>query len=205
MKRSRRSLSRKLTWACPCVLVLLAQPARANDPEPCAVRLSPPGTAEAWRGAAQRLEQRMRTLTQPSTDCHDISLEVAESQATLTLVTLDGRRAVRAIASPDELVPSAEALLVVPPVVAEEPVAPTRVAAVPAEDNMSLVLTAAGGMRLALPGDYVSPTVGGERRRERRALGPRALGSVGCRTRGPRRAGGTVWAGGLSSRRLPWP
>jgi hypothetical protein len=107
-----------------------------------------------------RLEERMRTLPRASTDCREIGVEVAPDRASVTLVTRDGRRATRSLASPDELVPTTEALLVAPPPEIEEPTTeePAADAASP-ESDVSFLFGAAGGARLGFPGEYASPTV----------------------------------------------
>lgn len=148
--------------------------AGAGEPEGCVVRLFPPGAEDAWRAATKRLEERIRTLPQASTDCREISVDVAEGHASLTFVTRDGRRAVRAVSSPDELVPTVEALFVTlppaapppPPASATTSSVPPRLAEAPAssanpvdQSGPAIVLGVAGGARLGLPGAFAAPTV----------------------------------------------
>ncbi len=104
----------RLAAAAACLAMLASGSAPAAEPV-CIVRLFPPGADDAWRNAAIKLEQRVRTLPQGSTDCQELDVDVVEGHATLTFVTRDGRKAVREVALPDDLVTTAEVLFVTLP------------------------------------------------------------------------------------------
>ncbi len=168
----------RLPACLTAALVGLAAPAAADEPA-CAVRLFPPGADDAWRKAAIRLDERVRTLPEASTDCQEIDVDVAEGRASLTFVTRDGRRAVREVASPDELVPTAEILFVTIPAAPPPPVAislppspPPAVVTVraplppappspaaPEHHGPSFLFHVSGGARFGLPGVFASPAL----------------------------------------------
>jgi hypothetical protein len=122
-----------------------------------------------------RLDERVRTLPRASTDCREIDVDVATVGASLTFVTRDGRKALRAVASPEELVPTAEALFVTlppsppPPDASASSAAPAPLAAPPRADvdrafprvekeGTAVVFGASAGGRLGFPGPFASPT-----------------------------------------------
>lgn len=154
-------------------------PSIASAGTECTVRLFPPGADEAWRLAAKDVEDAAHALPSGSTDCAEIAIEVAKDRASVTLVTRDGRRAVRPVGSPRELAPTVEALFVTlpaptpassgtpPPVDAtpprEEPASPPAAApTLPAVDRTlpnAFMIGASVGGRLGLPGAFASPGI----------------------------------------------
>lgn len=89
-------------WVCAASLG-----ARVCLAAPCPVELRGP-PSEPWLRAGQAIE----ALTTEFSDCARIEIELERSTdgARLTFVTLDGRRAERRLAHPDQLVPTVMAL-----------------------------------------------------------------------------------------------
>ncbi len=146
----------------------------------CIVRLFPPGADDPWRVAASRLEERVRSLPSASTDCREIDVEVTGDKATVTFITRDGRHAIRDMSTPDELVPTVEALFVTlppaptraepititppitppivqPPVAMHAPIDPLP----DQERHVTFLFGLEGGARFGFPGVYASPALGG--------------------------------------------
>lgn len=133
-----------------------------------------PGNApEAWREAARATQERLQSVA-ASSDCGAIGIEVAGDRAFVAFTTRDGRQAVRALRSPDEIGPLVDALLVTlpaqppEPATAEAPVAATSSAPVDRVDHpptpttdppVRVVLRADGGGRVGSPGGFTSPSV----------------------------------------------
>ncbi len=85
----------------------------AADPQsPCRVRLTGSATTAAWATARDRLEDRVAELTPSTTDCRLIVVTPEPQGASVAFNTADRRVARRHIASPDDLLPLVEALLV---------------------------------------------------------------------------------------------
>ena len=74
----------------------------------CSVRLSTDTVDAAWVEAARDAERRLGHAG----PCGILELRVAGASASLTLLTADGRRAVRELAEASELAPTVEAMLV---------------------------------------------------------------------------------------------
>ncbi|MET0595599.1 MAG: hypothetical protein ABW133_23075 [Polyangiaceae bacterium] len=144
-----------------------ADPAVANDP-PCVVRLMPADAPKEWRRAGGDLRQRIRQWPAPDRDCRELRVEVSDSGALLTITTQDGRQARRQVATAAALVPAASALAVSveapspPPLTTE---ATTAAESSFKEDNREGaplgLLFLGGGLRLAAPGAFLSPSIRG--------------------------------------------
>jgi hypothetical protein len=128
-------------------------------------------------------EARVRAMPTEANDCRSIEVHVALDGAVVVFTTRDGRQAVRHVASPAELGPTVEALLVTTPPSpieptpsAPEPTAPTaptkpaksagaidrthpvpRAEGRPSEKRVFAVVEA--GARMGLPGPFFSPSV----------------------------------------------
>jgi len=80
----------------------------------CPLQLVPPDSPAAWTTVAGVATRRLATAS--AHDCQSVEVAVRPSGgALLTFITTDGRRAVRALMSPDELAPALDALLVTLP------------------------------------------------------------------------------------------
>ena len=101
----------------------------------------------------------MQDPAQGSSDCARIDIEVADPGAALTLFTLDGRLAMRPIGSPEELVPTAEALLVEAPPAEAFELEEIEIAAdtAPPRSDTAWVLRTGGGAHFGQPGNYTVP------------------------------------------------
>lgn len=162
--------------------VLLAPGGAVAD---CPLELVPEGASDAWTSAARAATGRLATAA--SHDCGSVEVAVRPSGGALvTFITTDGRRAVRALMSPEELGPALDALLVtLPPEPAQpEPApvtppstepprtppapldtnlntskgaAPTAGAATPAEVHFHV--GASAGVRFGFGGAYVTPAI----------------------------------------------
>jgi hypothetical protein len=143
----------------------------------CPVELVPPDAPAPWSNAARSAERRLATAT--AEDCASVEIAVRPSGgALLTFITTDGRRAVRALMSPDEIAPALDALLVTlppEPTRSEQPQAPapqlvqTPVQTSPVQTQtissspspppeVHFILGAAAGVRLGLGGPYLAPS-----------------------------------------------
>ncbi len=156
---------------------VLGASARAKAETPCPVELVPASAPSAWVQAALDAERRLARA--PLSECASVELAVsAKGGALLTFSTKDGRRAVRGLRSPDELLPSLEALLVTllggveptvpapapsPPAPPLRPAPPSPPAALPAPERPGqgtrFVLGGSAGARLALAGAYMAPAL----------------------------------------------
>lgn len=152
--------------------VSAAQQARAA----CPVDVVPADAVPAWQAA---VEDAGRFLSRTRTDdCASVEVAVRPSGgALLTFTTTDGRRAVRGLLGPDELVPALEALVVLPaapPSQGARPVAPRQEPAAsvarpaapspsppppPPAREVHFQVAAAGGARLGFAGPYASPAL----------------------------------------------
>lgn len=141
---------------------------------PCEVRVSQ-GAPPAWRAAGEAAAGRLATAT-AANDCGSIDVVVkADGSAVLRFATRDGRVAERALASPDELGPQVDALVVAlapppapttsdtgspPPAAPPAPAVSAQAAPAPAQ----VLATAAAGMRVSGAAEkvntrYLSPAV----------------------------------------------
>lgn len=153
----------------------------------CPLALVPAEASPPWAAAAEAARKRLQS--EVSGDCGSVEVAVRPSGgALLTFTTTDGRRALRALMSPDELGPSLDALLVTlapepaPPVSpTPAPTAPNRVEppttwreprvngvpeASPAGQQvpssareLHFQLAASGGVRLGFGGVYATPAI----------------------------------------------
>lgn len=98
-------------------VLLCAAPTRAA----CPVELVPESAPASWATAARAAAARLAAVG--TQDCASVEIAVRPSGgALLTFLTTDGRRAVRALMSPDEVGPALDALLVtLPPEPAKVP------------------------------------------------------------------------------------
>jgi hypothetical protein len=157
---------------------LVARPAFAQ----CPVELVPSDAPGSWGIAARAAERRLATAS--SHDCGSVEIAVRPSGgALLTFITTDGRRAVRALMSADEIGPALDALLVMLPPVeptprpsasttpeAEvtppetkptkptQPTQPTQPTPAAQRPEVHFILGAAAGIRLGLGGAYLAPS-----------------------------------------------
>lgn len=126
------------------------------------------GGDEAWRSAIAKLDASL------GSECRKVDVQVNGKSAVVIFVALDGRVAVRTIASVDELEPTVDALRVSLPA-EPEPAAPPPVSVPPASKTVELVaaqppvapsssprlaLSLYGGARAAWPGSFVAPILG---------------------------------------------
>lgn len=161
---------------------------RAAAPEVCAVRLASEDDGRGWKSAVSDAEARVRALPAEAQDCRTIEVHVAIDGAVVVFTTRDGRQAVRHVATPAELAPTIEALLVTtpPPAIGEPPpvtkAAPAETAGAPAKppllrqsagaearhgvprvaghrvETRAFGIVEAGG-RIAAPGRFLSPAL----------------------------------------------
>ncbi|MGZ5971448.1 MAG: hypothetical protein ACXWP4_27450 [Polyangiales bacterium] len=146
----------------------------------CPITLVPADAPKGWSSAVESARSRLASAS--SHDCGSVEVAVRPNGgAVLTFTTTDGRRAVRTLMSPEELVPALDALLVtLPPEAAPAssaapsssampsasvpaPAAPPSsssapVVAAPPEVHFAVGLSA--GARLGLAGAYATPAFG---------------------------------------------
>jgi hypothetical protein len=143
--------------------LLLVATARAA----CPVTVVPQGAPVAWSDAAHAASER--AASSGSIDCASVEVAVRpEGGATLTFVTVDHRRAVRSILSPDEVTATVDALLVTlpepeppPPAPVTAPVAPATATTAPLAPPtpVHFLIGVTSGVRVGLSGAFLAPTV----------------------------------------------
>lgn len=90
----------------------------------CRLELVPADAPADWARAAEAAAARLASLT--TLDCGSVEVAVRPSGgALLTFLTTDGRRAVRALLSPEEIAPALDALLVTSPADLASPASPS--------------------------------------------------------------------------------
>ena len=145
-------------------ITLLAGSAFARNTCPLSVRGDRPDNA--WEAA---IDQARSKLEESQGDCESVELSVAGPAAELTVTTLDGRRAVRALRDPKELDSTLAALLVpLPKVEARSAPSSNPRPAHPAEAvrearpsrEVELMLNGVAGARIAGKGPLLTPVVG---------------------------------------------
>jgi hypothetical protein len=87
------------------------RPVIPTVPLPCPIQVAPTTADAAWSTAASEAASHLAAARAADTDCQSIRLEVRGSGAVLSVVTSNGRRAVRPVAAPAELGPLLEALV----------------------------------------------------------------------------------------------
>jgi hypothetical protein len=158
-------------WGVGAAVLFTAARAEAQ----CPLELVPEGASPAWSSAARAASARIASTS--THDCGSVEIAVRPSGgALLTFITTDGRRAVRALMSPDEVVPALDALLVslpkepaeplVPPAITPPPpsvpvrppeAAPPKPAPPPPETHF--ILGGHIGSRFGFAGAYVTPAL----------------------------------------------
>lgn len=95
----------------------VARPAAAGDT--CALRLDPPQATGGWEAAVREANAKLSSSSE--TDCADILVKLTSSGAVVLYTTRDGRRALREVSSPADLVPTIVALMVTFEIAAPRP------------------------------------------------------------------------------------
>ena len=121
----------------------------------CPLELVPADASPAWKSAARVAERRL--ATSPTQDCASVEVAVRPSGgALLTFITTDGRRAVRALMSPEDIAPSLAALLETLPSETPRPEPPPSMSS-PAEVAQPPASPSVGGAA-SPPGTRVAAT-----------------------------------------------
>lgn len=130
----------------------------------CVLRTEPADLDPVWMEAVARARSM---LTLNKGDCRDVLLQLEPTGVRVTYTTRSGRRAVRLLTAPDELVPVLQALEVTLPPTEQRaldtpspPPAPRKTVPPPPAEPIHLNLNALAGARLAGPGPLLAPTVG---------------------------------------------
>src|SRR3954468_22782206 len=91
------------------LILLMPKPAAAE----CELRLEGASAPGAWSSALRELGALVSQLPPESTDCRTIAVAPDATGATIVFTTVAGRTARRRVATPQELEPTVEALLVI--------------------------------------------------------------------------------------------
>ncbi len=94
---------------CAAWLALVGWPSLARGQ--CQVTVHPNRAALPWRQASVEAMQHIESLPTETRDCRDVSVEVREHGALVTMTTRDGRLAQRPILRPEDLTPTLSALM----------------------------------------------------------------------------------------------
>jgi hypothetical protein len=156
--------------ACHVGACVLAMPTFARAA--CPLELVPADAPPAWASAARAAERRLATSA--TEDCGSVEIAVRPSGgALLTFITTDGRRAVRALLSPEEIAPALDALLVTLPPETSPPAEPPATPSAPGEPSappaatpaapatsapeVHFIVGGSSGVRFGFGGAYLSP------------------------------------------------
>lgn len=124
-------------------------------------------TTPSWSDAVVALRARLGRADGLG-DCASVHLAISTAGGALTFSTIDGRSARRDVATPEELAPTVEALLVNPPPPPLPPAAPDSVSSTSPRPGpepkpspeVHFNVAATGGGRLGFSGAYGAPTLG---------------------------------------------
>lgn len=130
----------------------------ASDRGECRVLLYPAQAGAQWISATRALDAQLRQSAPGDRDCVEVVVNAAPERATVAVLTRDGRRAERSLEGAEELAPTVEGLIVT--VLPESQRAGQgQVTASPDATTTAprkrLLLGAAGGARLSLPGKMI--------------------------------------------------